>query len=294
MANAKNILLTGASGDIGSEVARRLAAQGATLVLSSRREENLLALAHELTGSGSPTPTVLPADLGQPGEAARLANAAEEAVGRIDVLVNNAGASMQGLGWVVGDRDEAREVFETNLWSPLALTAALAPHMIDRGRGVIVNVGSMVWVSPFPHLGHYASSRAALAAATQVMDLELRPRGVRVVEVTLGPVDTPASRENRGLIGAEQWLEGRPGLGTVASAAQAITAAVQGDVSGVAFYPRMLRWPHRFPGLGRRYSRRMAKHADLSDTSIRFGGSNGHPDLLRLRDLREPKVEETR
>ena len=120
MANLKNILLTGASGDIGSEVARQLAAQGATLVLTSRREEDLVALAQELTRNGSPTPTVLPADLGQPGEAARLAGAAEQAVGRIDVLVNNAGASMQGLGWVVGDRDEAREVFETNLWSPLA------------------------------------------------------------------------------------------------------------------------------------------------------------------------------
>jgi short-subunit dehydrogenase len=284
MANAKNILLTGASGDIGSQVARQLAARGATLALSSRREQNLTALAQELIASGGAAPAVLPADLGKPGEAADLANAAEEALGPIDVLINNAGASMQGLGWAVGDRDEAREVFETNLWSPLALTAALAPQMVDRGRGVIVNVGSMVWVSPFPHLGHYASSRAALAATTHVMDLELRPRGVRVVEVTLGPVDTPASRENRGLVGAEQWLDGRPGLGTVASAAQAITAAVQGDANGVAFYPRMLRWPHRFPGLGRRYSRRMSKHADLSDTSIRFGGSNGHPDLLELRD----------
>jgi short-subunit dehydrogenase len=289
---AKSIVLTGASGDIGKEVARRLAARGARLALSARREESLVALARELDDLGGQTPTVLPADLAQPGEAARLARDAQDALGDIDILINNAGASMQGLSWVVGDRDEAREVFETNLWSPLALAAALAPKMVDRGRGAIVNIGSMVWVSPFPHLGLYASSRAALSAATQVMELELRPRGVRVLEVTLGPVDTPASRENRALVGAEQWLEGRPGMGTVASAAETITAAVEGDAKGVVFFPRMLRWPHRFPGLGRRYSRRVSKHADLTDTTVRFGGSTGHPDLLRLRDNPEPKVGE--
>ncbi|MBW3672245.1 MAG: SDR family NAD(P)-dependent oxidoreductase, partial [Acidobacteria bacterium] len=82
---------------------------------------------------------------------------------------NNAGTGVQGLTWMVGDRDEAREVLETNLWSPLALIAALAPRMVERGRGTIVNVGSMARVSPFPHLGHYAASRAALALATEVM-----------------------------------------------------------------------------------------------------------------------------
>lgn len=74
------------------------------------------------------------------------------------MLVNNAGTDVQGLTWVVGDRDEAREVLETNLWSPLALVAALG----RAGPRHIVNVGSMTRVSPFPHLGHYAASRAGL------------------------------------------------------------------------------------------------------------------------------------
>src|SRR5919201_717796 len=98
----KRVLLTGASGAIGAEVVRRLAAAGARLVLS-----------------------------------------------------------------------EGREVFETNVWSPLALVGALAPQLVERGGGAIVNVGSMARVSPFPHLGHYAASRAALSLATQVLDLEL-------------------------------------------------------------------------------------------------------------------------
>jgi short-subunit dehydrogenase len=259
------VLLTGASGAIGSEVARRLAARGARLVLSARRVERLEELADELEASGAPRPIVAPADLSRRGAAAELAARA----GDVDVLVNNAGTSVQGLGWVVGDRDEARAVLETNLWSPLALTAALAPAMVRRGDGTIVNVGSMARVSPFPHLGTYSASRAALATATEALDMELRPRGVRVVEVALGPVDTPASRENRVLAGADRWLDGRPGIGEAGAAADAIVAAACGEARGVAFYPPVLRWVHRMPGLGRRYARRAARHADVEDETVR-------------------------
>jgi short-subunit dehydrogenase len=265
------VLITGGSGAIGGEVARRLAAEGARLVLSARREDRLDELAEEIGATGAARPTVLVADLGHRGEAAGLAARAVEAVGPIDVLINNAGASVQGLTWIVGDRDEAREVLETNLWSPLALVAALSPAMVERGDGVVVNVGSMARVAPFPHLGQYAASRAALASVTEVMRMELGPRGVRVVELALGPVDTPSSRENRVLAGADRWLEGRPGVGEVAPAADAVVAAARSG-EGVVAHPRMLRWPHRFPGLGRHYAMRMAKNADVTDETVRFGG----------------------
>jgi uncharacterized protein len=279
----KAVLLTGASGEIGSEVARRLASRGARLAVTARREGRLVALAREISTAGGTSPAVLPADLGRPGEAAELGRRALDALGVIDMVVNNAGASMQGLTWVAGDRPEAREVFETNLWSPLALANALCPGMVERGDGAIVNVGSMVRVSPFPHLGAYAASRAALSLASQVLELELAPRGVRVVEVALGPIDTPASRENRALAGADRWLDGRPGLGKASSAAAAIVDAAEGDRHGVMHYPGLLRWPERLPGLGRRYARRMAKGADFHDESIRLGGSGGSPELLALR-----------
>lgn len=268
----RRVLLTGASGAIGSEVARRLAARGARLVLSARREGRLGALAEEIELAGGTRPAVVAADLSRPGAAAELATAAVEAGGPIDVLINNAGTSAQGLTWVVGDRDEARDVFEANLWSPAALVAALAPGMIERGRGAIVNVGSMARVSPFPHLGHYSASRAALAVLTQTMGLELGPRGVRVVEVALGPVDTPASRENRRLQGAEAWLDGRPGIGKAAGAAETIVSAVEGSVEGVVFYRRPMRWAHRFPGIGGAISRRFARGADLEDETVRPAG----------------------
>jgi 3-oxoacyl-[acyl-carrier protein] reductase len=281
--HGKAVLLTGASGGIGAEVARRLGKSGARLAIASRRTERLDELAGAVEREGGERPVVLPADLGRAGAAAELAERAHDALGDIDVLINNAGASMQGLTWLVGDSREAREVVETNLWAPLHLVAAVAPAMVNRGDGTIVNVGSMARVAPFPHLGIYAASRAALATATEVLAMELRPRGVHVVEVALGPVDTPASRENRALAGADRWLDGRPGVGDPVAAAAVIARAAEGDGPGLVFYPRLLRWVHRFPGLGRRYARRAASHADVLDEAVRVGGSGGDERLHGLR-----------
>jgi uncharacterized protein len=280
----QRILLTGASSGIGERAARILAADGARLALVARREDRLRRLRDELQTKGSPAPAVIAADLGKPGTAAGVADEARRALGGVDVVVNNAGASIQGLSWVAGDRGEARSVFETNFWSPLALVAELVPEMLRRGHGTIVNTGSMARVSPYPHLGHYAASRAALAAITETMRLELEPRGIRVVEVAFGPVDTAGSTENRLLSGAAEWLEGRPGLGSVEGAARTLVEAIQGSASGVLTYPRTLRWVHTLPGLGRRYARRSAKRADLSDKALRIGGSSGDEPIRRARE----------
>lgn len=261
------VLLTGASSGIGAEAARMLGERGAELVLVARRGDRLRDLASEIAAAGGTEPQVVEADLSRPGAAGAVA----EQAGEVDVLVNNAGSSVQGLTWIAGDREEARAVFETNVWSPVALVAAVVPSMLERGRGAIVNTGSMAQVSPFPHLGHYAASRAALASITETMRLELTPRGIRVVEVALGPVDTDSSRVNRRLQGGAEWLDARPGLGNVEDAARTLVAAIEGDESGVVFYPRVMRWVHTFPGLGRRHARRFARRADLTDTTVRAG-----------------------
>jgi short-subunit dehydrogenase len=257
------ILFTGASSGIGREAALRLGSGGARLALVARREQALRVVAADIRAAGGPDPLVLPADLGVAGSAPEVAERALCELGRIDVLVNNAGGSTQGLAWQLGDAEAGRVVFETNLWSPLALIAAVAPGMVERGRGAIVNTGSMARVSPFPRLGHYAASRAALSAATHTLALELRPRGVRVVELALGPVDTESSRVNRDLPGGERWLDGRPGLAAVDAAAAALVRAVLDGGHGVVHYPSVLRWVDAFPGLGRRYARRAARHAEV-------------------------------
>src|SRR6266480_3587405 len=148
----KKVLLTGASSGIGEEAARLLAARGASLALVARREDRLRRLARELAAAGHGGALLLRADLGEPGQAADVAERAIDGLGQIDVLINNAGASIQALTWVAGDRGEARAVVETNVWSPLTLVAAVAPQMVERGEGMIVNTSLMVQVAPFPHL----------------------------------------------------------------------------------------------------------------------------------------------
>ncbi|MFT4261807.1 MAG: SDR family NAD(P)-dependent oxidoreductase [Nocardioides sp.] len=282
--DGKRILLTGASSGVGREAALLLARRGARLALSARREDRLTALAEEIGRDGGHEARVLTADLSLRGEAVRLADAALEVLGGIDVVINNAGTTMQALTWIGADRDEAREMFETNVWSQAALVARIAPRMIEQGSGTIVNVGSMARVAPYPHLGHYAASRAAGMAMTQMMGVELRPHGVRVVGLDFGAIDSAASFEVRGIRGIERWLEGPPGLGTIEDAAAAIVRAAGAEAPGLAFYPAALRWIDRFPVLGRRYLRRLARGADLHDTTLRYAGTQGDRALQRERE----------
>jgi short-subunit dehydrogenase len=94
------VLLTGASGEIGTEVARRLAAHGATLALSGRDAGRLDRLAGEIAAADGARPVVLPCDLSRRGAGAELGRRALDELGHVDVLINNAGASIQGLTWV--------------------------------------------------------------------------------------------------------------------------------------------------------------------------------------------------
>lgn len=269
------MLLTGASGSIGAEVARQLALRGAKLALTARNEEKLHALAKEIAAAGGEPPVALPADLSQRGSAEQLAARATEALGTVDVLINNAGVTMEALTWVGGDGGEARELFETNLWSPFALVAALAPSMIERSHGVIVNVSSMAGLSPIPRLGHYGASRAGLALATETMQQELSTRGVRVIEVVFGPIDTPTARENRVLGGGGNQMKKKPGFGKLEPAAETIVNAVDGDTEGVIFYPGMLKVSSSLPFVMRLMSKVAGGKADLHDTAIRFGPTAG-------------------
>lgn len=185
------VLITGASSGIGRALAARLAGRGAVLALAARRSELLVELADEIATAGHARPHVLISDLGVRGAAARLgARALTEFGGGIDILVNNAGANLTGAQGRLADSDAARAVFETNLWAPLGLTAALLPAMRAAGRGMIVNVTSTVQAVPFPLLGYYAASKAALAQATRSLRLELAETPIHVMEVVPGSTDT--------------------------------------------------------------------------------------------------------
>jgi short-subunit dehydrogenase len=271
MATAERILITGASSGIGRALAIQLAGRGHRLAITARRQERLDGAADDIEAAGHPRPATIVADLADRGQAERLASEAVRALGGVDVLVNNAASQVQGLLAQVGDGDDGRGVFEANVWSPLALIAALVPEMVGRRRGTVVNVSSLAHISPYPALGHYCASKGALTAATETLRLEVERHGVTVLEVALGPVDTPGSFQNRLLPGGDQWLDRtRPGSAT--TAARRIADAIESGSSRLV-HPRGLGAVHALPGLGRRYARRMSRRIDLDVVPVRAAGA---------------------
>ena len=254
--SGSRILVTGASSGIGRELAKELAARGATLAISARRRALLEELAFEIGAGGAATPIVLETDLSERGAAVDLARGAEEALGGIDVLVNNAGGGVGGRIALVGDRDEAREAFETNYWSPLALIRALVPSMEQRGRGAVINVTSMAQVSTWPGFGAYAATKAALALATETLATELVDSPIHVMEAIPGPIDTAVQGETRLAPGIERMLDRIP-LGNPTVLARLIIRALERGKTRV-IYPRRARLAYVLPALVRWDTRRLA------------------------------------
>ena len=254
--SGSRVLLTGASSGIGRELAKVLAERGAVLAIAARRRPLLESLAGEIAAAGQEPPAVLEADLSRRGAARALAGEAEGALGRVDVLVNNAGGGVGGTIAAVGDGDEGREAFEINYWSPLALVSALAPGMVERGGGAIVNVTSMAQVSSWIGFGGYAATKAALGLATETLAMELSDSGVQVMEVMPGPVDTAVQGETRLAPGIERML-GRSPLGDPAVMARLVAEALEKGRSRL-IYPRRARVAYLLPALVRRDIRRLA------------------------------------
>jgi len=251
--HGKRVLLTGASSGIGRALAAQLADKGAILVLAARRADLLNSLADEISAAGHPRPTVVRSDLAEPGAAQSLGTHALETLGgTIDIAINNAGASLTGPQSMVADTPSARAVFEVNLWSPMALTAAVLPAMHMAGEGTIVNVTSTIQSVPLPLLGYYAASKAALAQATRSLRLELAETPIRVLEVVPGATDT-ALRD----IDELPWKTSPPRTlppVSPASTAAAIVRALQHGANRVV-YPSYSLVPLEFPAVGRLVAR---------------------------------------
>jgi short-subunit dehydrogenase len=261
--HGKQIVLTGASSGIGRELAVALAEKGALLVLAARRRQLLDELADDIEASGHSRPTVAETDLSLAGAAEALGNLALSVLGgTVDVLINNAGANVIGAQSIIGDSAQARALFEVNVWSPLALTAALLPSMRAAGSGVIVNVTSTVQAVPLPLLGYYAASKAALAQATRSLRLELAETPIRVFEVVPGSTDT-ALRD----IDELPWKSAPPRtLPPVSpkSTAAVVIRALQRRSSRVV-YPSYSLIPLEVPAVGRLVARIGGRRVNTRD-----------------------------
>jgi short-subunit dehydrogenase/MoaA/NifB/PqqE/SkfB family radical SAM enzyme len=188
----KHVLVTGATGGLGSAVVRRLAGMGARLAVSARSAKALDELRGYLPDGSIVFP--LAADLSTPGSAHDLADRAVQALGHIDVLINIAGVGYFSL---IEEADEAniRHLFEVNTFSPLLLIKALIPQMKRSGGGRIINIVSSAGRVPIPSVGIYGGSKSALAVMTNTMRLELRDTGIDLLNIYPGTVDT-AFEEN--------------------------------------------------------------------------------------------------
>jgi short-subunit dehydrogenase len=177
--SGRTALLTGATGGLGRAIAKGLAADGATLVLSGRREADLLALAESLPGSDH---RVVVADLAEDGEAERLA--AELAPG-VDILVANAG--LPGAGWLSEfSAEEVKRAVRVNLEAPMLLARALFPAMLERGSGALVFVSSLSGKSASPRTSVYNATKFGLRGFALGLRTDLGPRGIGVSLVSPG------------------------------------------------------------------------------------------------------------
>ena len=183
--SGQNALITGASGGIGGAIARALHAQGAAVLLAGTREAALKALATELGERAH----VLTADLSQPDEPERLIREAETALGQIDILINNAGITRDGLAMRMRDEDW-QAVLDVNLTAGFRLIRAALRGMLRRRHGRIVSITSIVGVAGNPGQANYAASKAAIVGMSKSIAAEVATRGITVNCIAPGFITT--------------------------------------------------------------------------------------------------------
>jgi len=171
----KTVLITGASGGIGGEIARTVHRAGATVALSGTRVSSLQALSAELGDRVH----VLPCDLSDEDEVTALPKQANEAMGSVDILINNAGVTRDNLLMRMSD-DEWASVLAINLTSTMRLCKGVLRGMMKARWGRIVNISSIVGATGNPGQTNYAASKAGLVAMSKSLAYEVATRGITV------------------------------------------------------------------------------------------------------------------
>jgi NAD(P)-dependent dehydrogenase (short-subunit alcohol dehydrogenase family) len=186
----KRALMTGAGGLMGAELARAFAAEGADLVLTTRTAAKLAPLAEEIRRLGVRVATQA-ADFTREADVDRLADAAWEAFGGIDVVLLSSQPPNPNLGDLLTTPDEVwREQQQTIVWSPLRLMRRLAPKMMAAGGGSIVTVISSTGLEPTPGYDAYGMAKGGLWLLTLYMAREWGARGLRANAITPGLIAT--------------------------------------------------------------------------------------------------------
>jgi short-subunit dehydrogenase len=182
------VLVTGASSGIGAATARALAGAGHTVGIVGRRADRLHAVLEDCL-IAAPESRAWVADLGDLALAEAVADEAEQALGPIDVLINNA-AIPKRLPVTEMTPEVVEEVMRVNFFSPVSMTLRLLPHMLARRAGTIVNVASMGGRLGIAQEAAYCASKFALTGWSEAMAIDLHGTGVAVRLVQPGPIAT--------------------------------------------------------------------------------------------------------
>lgn len=203
--------ITGASSGIGEAFARSLARQGYNLLLIARREERLRALAEELQNSYSVQVEVLAADLSSPVDVERAAARLAE-IPNLNLLINNAGFGTGGKFAEIDVQPEL-QMIQVHIASPVRLTRAVLPGMIERGHGGVIQVSSIAGLLPMPGNATYGATKSYLNFFTGSLNAELRGTGVRVQALCPGFTMSEfhdVAGIDRSIIPAFLWMQPGP------------------------------------------------------------------------------------
>ena len=220
----KRVLITGSSSGIGEAGAEQFAATGAEVILVARRADLLDAVAERIRAHGG-TATAIACDLSDLDAVDALCDTVEQRFGGVDILVNNAGRSIRrSLAESLDRWHDVERTMTLNYYSPLRLIRGLAPGMIERGDGHIINVATWGVLTEAPPLfGVYNASKAALSAVSRVIETEWARKGVHSTTLYYPLVATP-------MIAPTKAYDGVPALSPQEAGRWMIDAAVHRPV----------------------------------------------------------------
>ena len=183
----KVVLVTGASSGIGWHLSLLLARRGARVVATARRRQRLLELQRRIETEGGATPLVIPCDVSDSDQVRSLRDRVQSHYGALDVLVNNAGRGAYGPIEMIST-EQVRSIVGTNLLGVIHCTQAFLPAMLERKRGHLVFISSVLGELPAWRHAIYGSTKFAVSGLAENLEYELEPRGIKVLLVEPGLV----------------------------------------------------------------------------------------------------------
>lgn len=190
---SKLVLITGATAGIGEATAKIFASHHYNLIVTGRREEKLIHLKKMMEDKYQVEVQTLCFDIRKRGEVDRVINSLDEPWKNIDILVNNAGLAL-GLNPIhEGELDDWETMIDTNLKGLLYMSRSISEMMVKRGKGHIINIGSIAGKEAYPNGNVYCATKHAVEGLTKAMRLDLFKHGVKVSQIAPGAVETEFS-----------------------------------------------------------------------------------------------------